>query len=78
MTNHTTIFYVPLSSDGTPKSSVPLEASYIPAQRKWVDSNTGFIVEFLGLIEGLDGAFSSPIREDVTAWIGALDIGPST
>jgi len=74
MTNHATVYYVPLSIDGTPKSSVPIEAHYDSACRMWVNEHTGFTVEFLGLVEGLDGAYSSHQRDDVMSWLDTLDI----
>ena len=69
MTNRATVYYIPLDNDGAPTSSVPLEAEYDRSRHVWVNEETGFVVRFLGLVEGLDGMFSSLDRNIVLDWL---------
>lgn len=69
MTIHNVVYYIPLDDEGNPTSSTPLIARYNEIMRLWVDEGTDFVIEFVGLVEGENAAYSSTNYDDVVDYV---------
>lgn len=67
MPNHN--LYFATLNNGLPTSTEPREATYDPTRGAWVESGTGFVVKFVGLVEGHESIYSHPSKDEVLMWL---------